>query len=176
MWVQAVNGCSCLLQGVTAAAVDALPCLAAVRATCWQQSLVSTMDTSCCLDGTATALCIPATHLVASDLVWCMACSINLVHGIKAAVLKGHLHEVALHKSAQLVNAVSGAAVVVKGAADLVCVVVQPCRNTCKARKVGALLASGCCHLLPVCYTPRTSTSKYTHSQQQSCALCQGHK
>lgn len=69
------------------------------------------------------------TYRIAFDLVWCMACSINLVHCIKAGILKGYVHEVTLHELADLVNGVSSASVVVQCPTNLVCIVVQTWRQ-----------------------------------------------
>lgn len=76
-----------------------------------------------------------------------MACCINLIHCIKAVVCKGLLHEVTLDKLADLVDAVSGAAIVIQSAADLVCVVVQACRVSCRTRfglPLGTYMLSSC--------------------------------
>lgn len=71
------------------------------------------------------------TYLVAANLVRSVACGVNLVHCVKRVVLKRHLHEIRLDKSANLVQVAACAAIVVKCPTDLVGVVVHTCTDAC---------------------------------------------
>ncbi len=71
----------------------------------------------------STVSCL--TYLVAANLVWRMACGINLIHSIKGAVLERHVHEVCFDIIAAVRHTMACLLVVMQAPADLVGVVVQ---------------------------------------------------